>query len=93
MGALLTFASVLVPLDKQTTGLVAARNLALTAPREVLTNVDNYVTFIMKLPDPIHPDEYPLPLYEHPPSYDPPPYNGRRDYGVSNFSDLPMGRA
>ena len=90
MGLFLSFASVLVPLHKRTTGSVAARIQALTAPRDVLTNVDNYVGYILKLPDPIRPDEYPPPLYDHPPSYDPPPYNGQRNYEVSNFSSLPM---
>ena len=81
---LLNFASLLVPLDKYTSGPVAARVHVLTAPTEVLTNADNYVAYVLGVSDPIHPDEY------APPSYDPPPYNGRRDYEVSNFSSLPM---
>ena len=47
MELLISYASILVPLTRHTTGLDAAILHVSTAPMEVLTNIDNYVGFVL----------------------------------------------
>ena len=81
-GVLIGLAARLIPLDVRAVGVAAARLLVLTAPMETSTNVDNYVSYVLKMKDPLHPNQHPP--NDPPPSFDspthpPPPYSGRQE--------------
>ena len=80
-------------------GLDDARRLAMGDPELARHNIDNYVAFILKKPDPldlpppyVSPPPYVRPPYVRPPYEQLPPYSehDRKDYGTSDFPRLSM---